>query len=708
MKKKSFVLALVSVLMVGGGMGFSQQRTEKEAQELAKKWLVVNGWEGTYTSSYTSEKTVEIGGGSTITTSIRTRLTASAVMDEYYDPPSHGYAEFQGVGTASFVEIKQTTMVHRIEGGELTIREIIKTESAGKIGGGEVEDEYGANLSIDCYSGTYSFGFADPMVEGITTVSRSISGMPTNFSVLRQAPEPYATLFGQMGEDMEAYANYNGDLENAGPLLTGVGSMMAMQLMPDFDRPTEFPLPESGLVLAGAYSSANETESWRIAPKGRSQFMELQKCDKEWIPDVEPAAPAITAARIKITGEGWMGEPAKLKITLFEVTREDGEAINYLGDERPRDAFDLDFDHPDNKTILGEQREIGDGYEIETTKEVMNLEFRVSCYDHAAWGKLKVEAKLKDSDDWYPVLTPENKEYITVPLDERGDWENKIADRWEEIQKLPEVVNGLEDEEMGMGDGLTLHEEYRGFFVKGTDDPYHIRGDVDRLDVFVFCEDRLLSEAARDVEDAYPNLRMRLLDYFCAPPLRIINPYSSENYKEGDQHYIRMYRGNLNTAGLLGVTKGNGMSSWTPVDVVHIIIDVAEIRKFGSPVNQTVVHEIFHAIGVRHHGDDNKNLPVSVGGKPPEEFRVATYGGPNSGMVECVMSYRTADFFADASGNIVRDESGEPVDFVSTIEYHRHDVLCVDREGTGPNKDGGQVGDAKKGICYAQVRVRDY
>jgi hypothetical protein len=146
----------------------------------------------------------------------------------------------------------------------------------------------------------------------------------------------------------------------------------------------------------------------------------------------------------------------------------------------------------------------------------------------------------------------------------------------------------------------------------------------------------------------------------------------------------------------------------------------------AEAIASTVAHEIAHGLGVAHHGGasygssyaqvtpemrawkvydrDGRELvdrPFAINGG------VGNVGSDASGDVNCIMCYNNIYNWCYQDG--VRSFFGAP--FVA-----QGSILCTLGKGTGPNAPraapgGGQLpgvfGDATKGACLAQVRVKD-
>ncbi len=188
----------------------------------------------------------------------------------------------------------------------------------------------------------------------------------------------------------------------------------------------------------------------------------------------------------KLQSPGGGAATVKARKIIFELTdtsREPGVALNFpLAAATPGD-FDLQFSpktNPPGPYIIsgtGNQR-------AETAAgQYTSASIVVSSFDWGAWSTLKVTAELEDGRRVTGHFKSKSGP-ADILLPKRGK-DSKIADSWKQDAgvSLPDD----DDSEIGpagdgsAGDGFSLYEEYRGFYVNGG----HIAGDPKKIDFFV-------------------------------------------------------------------------------------------------------------------------------------------------------------------------------------------------------------------------------
>jgi hypothetical protein len=699
---KSIVLISVLILAVIIGQPVeSNNPSDKELKKLRDKWLTVKSWSASYNESYTSIKTWEMSPGVTMKTTVKNTLSGTFTLDSLISD-GHSYGEWYGYGNGSSISYQVATMTYSGPEGEITVIERTQTSGSGAIGS-RSENEYGENwggdISIDIYNGTYSYGFGGPDADGKATFSRIVQGLPTDYSELSNLPEELQDIFVPLGEKAEEWATYSGTLDDAQGVM--VGGLAGFELFPDIDEPTEYPLPKGGKVLKGSYNSESITKSWTISPGGPIELLELEKADRDWIPDPEEQKPVT----IKVTGDGLSGNKVKMRFTLYELTKETGFCLN---SEDNRTDFDLEFDQFSSDIEFNNPVKTEDGWIIETSEKVLNASIKITPFDYGAWGKIKAEAKI-DEDVWVPIYTKEGEGYITVPRDERGGIENKIADAFEIDNKLKEGIQTEQDEEgsQKIGDGLTAYEEYRGFMI-GGDFGVHITTDPEKyMNLFVYGKSQVIRGKLKDGliinGEIYINLLYDSTDYV-SNVVRIINPNRGD-WSVCDQHGLVFYNTLIPESGVVGYAQGTAAGNCSsPKSTQYIAIDLNELHSLGSSpqsVLATITHEFMHGCGVDHHGEDNKDVVLEG-----DTVSIASWNGINAGDITCTMQYGWADYYKLRNGSFAVDANNHLIPFQPTENKINAHYLCRFRLGKGDNQSS-QLGSAAIGNCNSQVRVSD-
>ena len=178
------------------------------------------------------------------------------------------------------------------------------------------------------------------------------------------------------------------------------------------------------------------------------------------------------------------------------------------------------------------------------------------------------------------------------------------------------------------------------------------------------------------------------------------------------QHGLWIVERNLVKPGVVGRMFGDFGS---PKLCMFAAIDINEHYKQGLGkkryIYNTIVHEIFHALNVRHHGWTHKLVKAyrnttQIAPGVTDEGTVALYNGVSSGDVSCVMSYGIALYYEESPGRIALYEDGWPKFFQFTIDKKKYSHLCSQKTGTGDG-ESFQLGPAERGECIKAVQISD-
>ncbi len=184
------------------------------------------------------------------------------------------------------------------------------------------------------------------------------------------------------------------------------------------------------------------------------------------------AAPDAGACRVnfhpRIPGGSATGDDSRvpkgvIKCTLYDRSSLAGISTNFGADAGP----DYEFQAKPDIYSIGSS---GTGQEAISAGSVRSLAVTVKSLDFGGTGKLKcsialdglnmtIEATiLKPSDAPPNFAVPNGTQFASLPIDQNG---NGIADSWD-LQYG--VSSASEDNDVGgRGDGLSAHDEYRGF-----------------------------------------------------------------------------------------------------------------------------------------------------------------------------------------------------------------------------------------------------
>ena len=427
----------------------------------------------------------------------------------------------------------------------------------------------------------------------------------------------------------------------------------------------------------------------------------------------------------------------KFTWALTGTSREPGFSMNY--------PIDADDDEPDLKL----EGSASDGQEL--SDEDQRLEHllvtpattdqvQIRPYDWGAWSTLRVTALLEDGRTIVGKAKSSKEEDLRLP--KRAE-DSYIADVWKKQERASGDDYADDDQKPdgdgNHGDGLSLYEEYRGFYQKGE----HLEGDPTAKDLFV-----LTAQAARPGVAHFAKLSKLAVHMYLRgselPPSRVINANRSGGPSVTDQHALRVVISEEQPAAtehvnLLGRAVGG---PGTPKDVLELRLMSGWAALPLADRNQVVAHELFHAVNVYHHGEVDEPVvawglneegelvegrPGAAAVQPIHVFRervgnvddevmtllnkagkpllgwLGKDGGQHSGNDACVMRYFVAGAY-----------EGNPDATRRYITSERFGAgLCSDPSGSGVNDPGrdpqSRFGAAaeNRGDCTHQVLVSD-
>jgi hypothetical protein len=330
--------------------------------------------------------------------------------------------------------------------------------------------------------------------------------------------------------------------------------------------------------------------------------------------------------------------PDKMTFNLADVSREPGVAMNWpaqgTATTDPDLTFDCEFNFNPTMMIKVDSKDCTadftvTGMQIEVDPDNSNpVAVSLSPHDWGGWGTLNVTATVAgvayegslDSD-------PGNTD-ILIPKRESGSF---IADGWKTGRVDSGVGDGddAEDDPKGdgqSGDGFTLYEEYRGFYMGCSDNGgqpqeegtpgagcQHAEGDPTTKDLFIVDnigtdEGISLFQFASGLDVHFHGLKPAEVGP-PGPSYRVINFNHAAAPHEVDQHALVIEWGSsINGNGLAEsrIVNTKGFSGPAlPKHIDHIEITTA-YKSLEAP-DTTVAHELSHAVDVYHHGDVDHN-----------------------------------------------------------------------------------------------------
>jgi hypothetical protein len=503
--------------------------------------------------------------------------------------------------------------------------------------------------------------------------------------------------------------------------------------------------------------------------------------------------------------EGRANLPVRWKFVLVESSRLRGYATNADVDQSFFERFDLRplhgsygtmdpdliFDPSKYEPPWDQTRQWKRPYPdsgphkwsiLESNDESTSVSVNVLAMDYGAHGELQVFVSSKCGGGWLRVEPDETTGAagISLPPDDADG--NFIPDSFKEYAGRAALEDN-DGEPVGdgtAGDGLTAFEEYRGFVMQfGLSCPSrffkHERTNPAVKDLFVHVADPVLWRASGmgtggPLESA-SGVAVHLIcpAQYIDDETRIVNFTMQVNAGEGirgaklsqdfPQHGLHLVNEALSRAYGRSFGRNNGTPIGPPRNIDRVAVDVTAISASVGNVDpmayiqRTSVHEMGHAIGVRHHGDANLQGPVVLlnmkacpsgmsegtvaGDRACVATNIALRGGQNSGNASCPMKYVRWHWYVPPMAELV---PAGPVDFRPTGSYswlrrrelpgyvsridqvhqYRKDLddaiiaqapwkFCVAPTGTGINalpRDENHAGNSPR-YCAHQIRVND-
>jgi hypothetical protein len=275
----------------------------------------------------------------------------------------------------------------------------------------------------------------------------------------------------------------------------------------------------------------------------------------------------------------------------------------------------------------------------------------VSSFDWGAWSTLKVTAELENGGT--AIGHFRSRSGTTDILLPRRAKDSKIADSWKE--KAGVSLPDDDDAETGPagdsspGDGFSLYEEYRGFYVHGE----HIAGDPKKIDFF------MRNDIGPDAEPGIflfadltgAEVHSQLLDTEFDRQKRVMNANHQQGAHLVDQHGVFLETRTGLNGGLTVLSKAGVRGR--PVITLSVNLQPRDsLTSMATSENvpladqvfafdRAVVHELLHSVGAEHHGEGDGNAtfyfhfgddPRNATGKPFFSFDLKFAGELQFGM----------------------------------------------------------------------------
>lgn len=334
-----------------------------------------------------------------------------------------------------------------------------------------------------------------------------------------------------------------------------------------------------------------------------------------WVPkgSLAGAAPG-NSLNVTATLQPRVGQTTKvalraLRFELKDTSKEPGVCMNWppRGDDpsTENELFDLRF-KPGVGTPLGQD---GQAVELRKFERLPNGGSRgravIDAHDFGGCGDLTVTGELSDGRTIVGELRSTKATSIALPKRRAG---SRIAEPWRERRNCHDVDKADGDEtpkgDDNKGDGFSTYEEYRGFAVDGK----HIRTKTDVKDLFIHCEMRRALPGCNLLAgmtglEVHPTVRRDEMS-----PNRRMNPNRSDDSPRSTQEHQH---------GLIIRSTSGGTYSWAEIKGDHWrpktceeirILDVLLAPARAAFLDPTIAHEILHALGVHHHGEDDDKV----------------------------------------------------------------------------------------------------
>ncbi len=424
------------------------------------------------------------------------------------------------------------------------------------------------------------------------------------------------------------------------------------------------------------------------------------------------------------------GQKAKFRFVLSDVSEETGVCLNSPLKAKARGGSlwpDLKIDRASNPDL-----DVSDDGRSATSRDsAKSATVTITSYDWGAYGRLNATALLDGGGEITAHVEGGGELDLTIPRDDNG---NHVADSWEKPFALKTFDAEADDDatphdvgtEAYKGDGLSLYEEYRGFMQQGR----HIRTSPLVKDLFVvdeigrgtgdFAQSGILPHVVTEDEADF--------EKGPTPNKGVIN-FNRGFATRGPQHFLEL--DDVNLPGLYGEAQGDGpgppwMTRRVAINVAACLERNKEHPGWGNEeVRSTTAHELAHGCNVWHHGETNYDILLWEKLDPKTNTwqaynyhdggsaMVASQGGQESGMEQCIMRYVGTTFYESPAGGVrwIKDGAYQYGAYYGPGEAPGH-VFCKDQQGTGvnaPGRPGGpKAGNATKGKCRSQFCVNDH
>ena len=521
-------------------------------------------------------------------------------------------------------------------------------------------------------------------------------------------------------------------------------------------RTTERKLDDNG-------GTATITLTWDLRRLTDVELIVIPANYDNWLPEPgknEATVGSVMNISLKLqsrTGKPLTTKAKSFELRLLKTSKEPGITINFPLAPKTPSPPDLQFLYQQGADTLEEAQYI----KLSCPTGCLSSNVKIGSYDGGGWTVLKAEAILDDGNETRvqgQLLKPGGEIEICIP---KRDPKSKIGEAWLKKYNNPGELDDKDtsSRNKNVGDGLTAYEEYRGVISEaefGKKNPNKFgRLDPLRKELGVRvdkAETHLFLQGIKWFENA-TSLKVILFNETEIPPYRRFNENANTAHVY-DQYVLNLYKGLLRHDGALGSVFTSGTDPDIPAKTYAVVIDIDAItneynslvtkeKPTGLPftlaefIANVVAHELGHGVNAWHHGQkpnllspmigdsgppftinaynsNNKNwtllyppfirifnrkglqlsLPYTVSGEIGQE------GNTESGDLDCIMAYVPFCSWA----RIIGADGAWIFNEVPMLNVGRK--MCASAKGTSINASNIYFGDAVKGDCFSQIKLK--
>lgn len=493
--------------------------------------------------------------------------------------------------------------------------------------------------------------------------------------------------------------------------------------------------------VPGEVGTVTTTITWNLVRSLDVELIVTPQNYNNWLP--EPGRDELTKGsviNISLKVQRRNGQPSTLKAKSFELhlsstSKEPGITLNAPLSPSSDQMPDLRFlEHP-----IAESLEEDQFIKIDCKDGSTGNAF-IASYDGGGWTTLTVEAILEDDTHIKgSLLVSGGEQEIRIPKRDIG---SKIATAWLTANGNP---GEMDDDEItpiqksagniNKGDGLTAYEEYRGVISEGK----FKRLNPKKKEVGILAsrsDFSLFSEGIGWFKNA-SGLEIVRFDFDreeIAPDGKLnLNAKSAHDY---DQYALYLLNGGLGGTGTLGIVYSRTNAPDIPAQIISVVADwnaiqAAYRRRVTSTrpdllkftlqdyLAQTVAHELGHAVNIWHHGVDNPYEDFNVNDNSAS-YRIFNRNGilitdrpytlsnigfktgtVESGDMSCMLNY----YPYYSWGYTIGADGAHIFNQVPLLSLGK--IFCKSKNATGINATRLYFGDADKGNCLEQIKLRN-